>query len=233
MKLYGQFLLTLSLFLLTLVPARADGVLVFGGTGRLGSEIVKQLNNAGEENVTVFARPTSDRSRLEGLTVTIVTGDALNEADVEAAMKSNDFRVVVNALAAGVDSTNKTFYRDGQANISKWAKETGVGRVIYNSAVGAGDSRSAYPEAMLSMFGDILKDKEAGENNLLESGLEYTIIRNFRILPESIAVTGTAFLTENRMATGGIGRADLGILNVYCIDGYLCENKIFHAIGLD
>ncbi len=233
MKRYGHFLLALSLLLLMLVPARADGVLVFGDTGRLGSEIVKQLNNAGEENVTVFARTESDRSRLDGLSVSFVAGDALNEADVEAAFKSNDFLVVVNALAAGVDSTNKTFYRDGQTNISKWAKETGVKRVILNSAVGAGDSRPAYPEAMLPMFGDILTDKEAGEKVLMESGLEYTIIRNFRILPESTAVTGTAYLTEDRMATGGIGRADLGILNVYCIDGYLCENKIFHAIGLD
>jgi uncharacterized protein YbjT (DUF2867 family) len=218
---------------MTLVPAHADGVLVFGGTGRLGSEIVKQLFNASETEVTVFARPTSNRSRLDSFDVTFAAGDALNEADIELAMKANNFSVVINALASRIDAPNKTFYETTQANISKWAKETGVGRVILNSAVGAGDSSIAYPDNMRSMFGDILKDKENAENNLMKSGLEYAIIRNFRILPETTPITGKAHLTEDRMATGGIGRADLGILNVYCVDGYLCKNKIFHAIGPD
>jgi uncharacterized protein YbjT (DUF2867 family) len=226
-------LLAVSILFLALVPARADGVLVFGGTGRLGAEIVKQLVNASAKEITVFARPTSDRSRLDGLDVTFLTGDALNEADVEAAIKSNDFRVVINAMAVTPSNPNKNFYADGQINISKWAKETGVKRVILNSAVGAGDSSAAYPDRLRPMFGNILKDKEAAENDLLNSGLEYTIIRNYSIMPESTPITGTAYLTEDRMATGRIGRADLAILNVYCLDGYLCENKIFHAIAPD
>ena len=95
---------------------------------------------------------------------------------------------------------------------------------------GAGDSAAVYPEERLEMFGEILKDKGRAEENLIASGLDYTIIRNFRLLSETVPVTGRAYLTDDQMALGGIGRADLGVLNVYCIDGYLCENKIFHAI---
>lgn len=50
------------------LPAMADGVLVFGGTGRLGSEVVKELLKV-DEKVIVFARPTSDRDRLQGLEI--------------------------------------------------------------------------------------------------------------------------------------------------------------------
>ena len=52
----------------TLLPALAGAaeVIVFGGTGKLGSEVVRALNAAGHE-VTVFHREGSDRSRLQGL----------------------------------------------------------------------------------------------------------------------------------------------------------------------
>ncbi len=40
------------------------GVLIFGGTGRLGAPIVKLLVESGKA-VTVFARPTSDRRPVE------------------------------------------------------------------------------------------------------------------------------------------------------------------------
>ena len=45
--------------------AMAD-VFVFGGSGRLGSDVVKNLLAKGED-VVVFVRETSDRSRLAGL----------------------------------------------------------------------------------------------------------------------------------------------------------------------
>ncbi len=233
MKIFSQLTIAIALLFATLTPAHADGVLVFGGTGRLGAEIVKQLINAGETNVTVFARPTSDRNRLEGLAVSYVTGNALSEADVEAALKSNDFRTVYNALAGRMNGSETNFYEKTQVNITKWAKETGVKRVILNSSVGAGDSIAVYPKERLAQRGKVLKDKEYAENNLMSSGLEYTIIRNRRILPETTPVSGVAYLTDDQTATGAIGRADLGVLNVYCLDSAHCENNIFHALIRD
>ena len=38
-----RILATIVVALLVSLPAMADGVLVFGGTGRLGSEVVKEL----------------------------------------------------------------------------------------------------------------------------------------------------------------------------------------------
>ncbi len=75
--------LTVSLLLWSSQSFAADGgVLVLGGTGQLGSEIAKDLVGAGED-VTVLARPTSNRARLEGVDVTYVIGDMLADADME------------------------------------------------------------------------------------------------------------------------------------------------------
>jgi len=209
-------------------PSLADGVLVFGGTGRLGSEIVKQLINAGEQEVTVFARPSSDRKRLDGLDVAYVTGDVLTEADVESALKSNSFRIVIDALSQGGNNSD-SFYEDSQRHITKWAKATNVERIVLNSSVGVGESRETYPNRMRSMFAAVLDDKEKAEDNLTASGVPYTIIRNYRIIEGSAPVTGKAYLTEDQMAKGAIGRADLAILNVYCLRA-ACAGKILHAI---
>ena len=50
------------------MAAQTSGILVFGGTGGTGLEIVKILSTRGG-SVTVFVRETSDRSALEPLGV--------------------------------------------------------------------------------------------------------------------------------------------------------------------
>jgi uncharacterized protein YbjT (DUF2867 family) len=83
------------------------GVLVFGGTGQLGAEIVERLV-AGGEKVTVFVRPTSDRARLAGMVVEYSVGDMLNEADVASAFQGHSYRAVINAVRAPI--TDAPFY---------------------------------------------------------------------------------------------------------------------------
>jgi NADPH-dependent glutamate synthase beta subunit-like oxidoreductase len=54
--------------------ASSEHVLVFGGTGRTGVEVVRELRRQGAE-VTVFVRPTSDRTPIESLGVKFAVGD--------------------------------------------------------------------------------------------------------------------------------------------------------------
>ncbi len=210
-------------------PVFADGILVFGGTGKLGFRIVEQLIRAGETDVTVFARPTSDLARLEGLDVSYVVGDATDDADVEAALKSANFRIVINAMSNPRSTGNFTFFQDTMKTIVKWSKETNVGRIILHSSTGAGDSkiilRADVPEATRIRF----LDKEIAENELVASGLDYTILRNYSIIPEPTVPTDEAFLTEDHTVGGRIGRADIAKLTLYCLDSYLCKNKTLHV----
>ena len=98
-----QGLLTLAM--LAMVPfatAQGEGgVLVLGGTGQLGAEVVERLVAKGEA-VTVFVRPTSDRARLANFEVDYVVGDLLNDADVAAAFEGRSYRAVVNTVRAPI-----------------------------------------------------------------------------------------------------------------------------------
>ena len=214
------------------IDAQANsGVLVFGGTGKLGAEIVMDLRDAGED-VTVFVRPTSDRSQLEPLGVSFVTGDVLTEGDVEAALKSGPFRVVVDALARDGD-TQPDFYIDSMRYIAKWAQETGVSQVILHGSVGAGLSRPVYPEARWDVMGPTISAKDFGERHLMESGAPYTSIRNLVLLPAEMKESGLAAITTDQSKRGVVTRDGLARLTMVCIDNPSCINEIFHGYDDD
>ena len=89
-----------------------------------------------------------------------------------------------------------------------------------------------FPEIALASREEVLRDKEAAEIDLMSSGIEYTIIRNFRLRyqPLERQFLGTAYLTDDITVFGGISRADLAILTLSCLDGQKCRNMILHAL---
>ena len=207
-------------------PADGD-ILVFGGTGQLGSDIVKELVEAGHA-VTVFARPTSDRARLEGLDVSYVIGDATVEADVEAAFEAAKFRVVIDALARR--GAPVSFYEATGELLAKWAAATGVEQAILHGSVGAGESQPAYPQERWPRMKATMAAKTAQENALIDSGVPYTIIRNAQLPRHGTPATGKAQLFEDQMKYGKVTRADLAKLTLQCVDNPECLNKIYHAV---
>jgi len=214
--------------LLSSAAVKADGgVLVFGGTGQLGLEIVKALTAKGED-VTVFARPQSDRTSLGSMNISFVTGDVLNEDDVSAAFQSGSFRVVIDALARdGNDDAD--FYIESMEYISRAAKETGVSQVILHGSVGAGLSHLSERDSEED-FGPLMVAKGLGERYLMESGTPYTIIRNWALLPFPAKESGQAFMTEDQSARGLITRDALARFTVECLNQARCINKIFHTV---
>jgi dihydroflavonol-4-reductase len=72
-------------------------VVVTGANGHIGSNIVRQLVEGGDE-VTAFVRPRSDRRALDGLAIDIREGDILNRESVAAAVDGAE--VVMHASAA-------------------------------------------------------------------------------------------------------------------------------------
>lgn len=207
--------------------AADGGVLVFGGTGRLGAPIVRLLVESGNE-VTVFARPTSDRRRLNGLDVQYAVGDLLDEESVATAFDGQSYRAVVDASARR--GTTEIFYDKAMTHIVRAAADSGVRQIIYHSSVGAGDNMVQFPRADFSGMRDVLLAKGLAEQLLIESGIGYTIIRNGLIQPDGTPATEKARLSEDETIMGVVTRADLALLTLQCIDQDACMNRIFHAV---
>jgi len=218
-----RVLATIALTVLISLPAMADGVLVFGGTGRLGSEVVKELLEV-DEKVIVFARPTSDRDRLQGLDVAYVIGDLLDQNSVIAAFESVRPRIVIDTAALYGSS-----YADAARNIIAGAKAVSVKQVILHGSVGAGDNMKLFPSIQGEALVNVLIDKGHAESALIESGLPYTIIRNGLIEYDDSLSSGNGRITEDRTVLGRITRVDLAAVSMECFDEKKCENKIYHA----
>ena len=204
-------------------------VLVLGGTGLLGARIVRLL--AGNDTqVTVFVRPTSDRSPLSDLPVDYVTGDLMNHRDVMNAVKTARPKVII--VAASSAFRNEHFYETLSKNLVKAAKANAVQQIIHHGAIGAGDNMALHPQVPWDSVPGVVRrmqDHGLAEQNLLSSGLNVTIIRNSRVWPDSTPATGHAMLTEDQRVLTPITRADLAELTLQCVDNPACSGKVYHA----
>ena len=116
----------------------------------------------------------------------------------------------------------------GTRNLVDAARAAGVQRHLMVTAIGSGDSRSAVGPKVLQFLGPVLEEKTLGENYLMASGLDYTILRPGGM--NNNPASGTAIRTEDRSVMGVISRADLARLVVECLDDPLTIGKVFHAI---
>jgi len=110
---------------------------VTGGTGFVGSEVIKRCVKAGHE-VRCLARPVSITSALEELGVEIVRGDILSKPSLIKGMTGCD--VVIHAAAAySFWTANRDEYREvnvgGTRNVMESALQAGVFKVIHVSSV--------------------------------------------------------------------------------------------------
>jgi uncharacterized protein YbjT (DUF2867 family) len=221
---------TLILLLLSIGSSHAGNenrVLVFGGTGQLGSAVVRELVAAGHP-VTVFVRPASDRGRLDGLKLDYVTGDILDAAQVKAAFAGRDIRTVVDATARG--DADDEFYPTAMANIIAGAKGGDVQQIILHGSVGAGKNIEQFPQVNFGRMRSTLAAKGRAEQLLIDSGIGYTIIRNGILLSADLPPTRTARLSTDQRLMRKVTRADLGLLTVKCLGNPDYMNGIWHAV---
>jgi len=156
-------------------------------------------------------------------------GDVMSADDVKRAMPAGKYGVVINALSRRGNAEG-AFYDVSQVHITDAAKAAGVKQIVFIGSLGAGQSRAVYPDDRWKTYGPLLLEKDRAEQNIVASGVGYTIIRNDQIRSKDLPATGTAYLTEDQHARGIITRRDLGKLIVDCVGVERCMNKTFHAI---
>jgi uncharacterized protein YbjT (DUF2867 family) len=227
---------TLSRYLILLFSVLALGsgsaaalegpILVFGGTAGIGLETVKVLRER-DIPVTVFVRPTSDRTPLEPLGVSYAVGNALNDAEVAAAFSTGDFAAVVSSLGGRHGEPRPEHI--GNVNIDNAAGAAGVRRVIQISAISAGRDRDrAEPGEDAHWMSKMIYVKIQGEKHLMDSGLDYTILRPGLLQDE--AATGDLLLTTRTDIAGSINRADVALLIVDLLGDDSSIGKAYNVI---
>jgi putative NADH-flavin reductase len=182
-------------------------LVVFGSTGKIGQEIVKQSLAQGYE-VTAFVRDPS-KITLEHGDLNIMTGDIYEFTSVKQAIQGQD--AVICSL--GTSELGKTTVRsEGTANIIRAMKGDHVKRLVVVSAMGVAESWSTLSFINKLFFATLLRsarqDHEKQEVVVKESNLDWTIIRPSGLTDTPL--TESYDLGENILAkTSQISRADV------------------------
>jgi NADH dehydrogenase len=159
-------------------------ILVTGGTGFVGSAIVKELLRRGEK-VAVLGRDVDKiRARL-GTDVEPRTGDVREPATLAAAMRGID--IVINAVqfpGSPIENRRKGYTFEevdlkGTRNQVDAAKAAGVRRFVYISGVGAAKDAEKH----------WFRYKWEAEDYVEKSGLEWVVLRPTWVFgPEDVSL---------------------------------------------
>ena len=203
-----------------------QNVLLFGGTGSNGAHIARLLAARGD-NVTAMARPQSDTSHLEASGVTVFPGTPLSADDVNSAFDSTNFTAVISTLGHRRGEPPPRADLAGIDLIIAAAKARGIQRMLMITMIGAGDSIEVVSEKVIQFLGEPIKAKTAAEDNLRDSGLDYTILRpgGLNEGPE----TGTGIMVEE-CTMGVISTGDLARLALLSLDDDGTIGKTLHTI---
>jgi uncharacterized protein YbjT (DUF2867 family) len=145
-------------------------LLIIGGTGFVGGYILEALEGEMPRGqVRVMSREGADLTRLAQMGYDTVPGSVTNYVDVWRAMQGVDTVIHLAAIIREVPKKGQTFDRvmgEGTENVAKAAKEMGVRRILFMSALGATNMSTPY-----------FKNKMRGEDAVKASGVPYTIFR--------------------------------------------------------
>ncbi|MDF1671299.1 MAG: SDR family oxidoreductase [Roseovarius sp.] len=151
-------------------------VIVIGATGTIGSLAVQQMLAEGH-TVTAFSR-TPDRIGINHAELSLVSGDVLNQLEVNTAVAGHDAVVIT----LGSKSLRSLIRSKGTLTVIQAMQKAGVSRLICQSTLGARESWSNLNFFWKRiMFGGILRvvfrDHELQECLVEASGLDWTIVR--------------------------------------------------------
>jgi len=187
-------------------------IIVFGATGGTGKEIVRQAIEQ-DHTVTAFVRNPDAFTPQENLR--IVQGDIFDETQVAEAIDGN--RAVLCALGARTLKREAILAR-ALPNILRGMEKYYVERLITLGAAGSYFPSGKYQTGWRNILMAVIKntflrhpfaDQAAQEKLLLQSAVDYTIVRPPRLIDRSEA--GDVRVLPDGLPSGGhqISRSDV------------------------
>ena len=147
--------------------------LILGATGATGSLLTDAALNAGHEVIALVRNP---RKMPERPGLHVIAGDARDARALTDATGKAD--ALVSALGVGRTRSPDNLILDTTRAVISAAEQTGLRRVVFQSAFGVGAS---YPKSSnLMRLGyhlapAVFRDKAAGEQLLTATGLDWTL----------------------------------------------------------
>jgi len=156
-------------------------VLIMGASNGIGLATTKLALERGH-SVVAFAR-SADRIALQHTRLKKLVGDARQIDDVRLALAGVD--AVIQTLGVPANARMLTgpidLFSSATATLLPLMKELGIRRLISVTGFGAGESRSSIaPLQRLGfdlVFGRAYGDKDIQEQQITQSGLDWTIVR--------------------------------------------------------
>jgi uncharacterized protein YbjT (DUF2867 family) len=146
-------------------------ILITGGTGFVGAYILEALEEEKipRGNIRIMSRPGKALNSLRSMGYDTVPGSVTSMEDVRRALQGVDTVIHLVALIREVKSKGQTFDRvmgQGTENVAQAAKEAGVKRILFMSALGSTNQTTPY-----------YRNKMRGEQAIKATGIPYTIFR--------------------------------------------------------
>lgn len=198
-----MFMVILSALLLLQVASARDTVLVAGGTGRSGQEIIKVLQQAGY-HVKATTRDVARAQTVLGSEVEWVEVDFLDPLATATALRG--VNVVVSALGHGdmVGSDSPQFVHNlAVRHLIDSATAEKVQHFVLMSSSTAGHQADHRKEPR---FGFVLHWMTKSEDQLIDSGVPYTIIGPGGLVSGEVDSMGARLLPRSEYRRAMVSR---------------------------
>jgi uncharacterized protein YbjT (DUF2867 family) len=165
-------------------------ILVTGGTGRLGHQLVRVLRSAGADT-RCLVRKGSEYFWLNDTGCAYFFGDLRDPASLSRALRGCEYLVAAHGVRVEkTDNNHRNVNAEGSIALFDAAKARGVRHVVFVSCAAVAEPGEV----------PLLTAKKAAEDHLIASGLSYTILRpglfaaNFADLARRAEANGGVFL---------------------------------------
>ncbi|HWL22765.1 MAG TPA: NAD(P)-binding oxidoreductase [Ureibacillus sp.] len=149
-------------------------IIVFGATGGVGQNVVKQALEKGVE-VTAFVR-TPSKIEVVHENLNVIQGDAFNKDEVAAAITGHD--VVVSCLGSSQGMKKSNELEEMTKNIVDGMQAHNIKRIIYTASAGINNEIPGISGKMvMKMLKNALIDHRSAVDYIEAHGLNYTIVR--------------------------------------------------------
>lgn len=201
-----------------------EKVLVVGANGLTGTEIIKILKNHGQYDPIAMIRDESQKSKFDEMGIETRTGDL--EKDLSQVVEGVN-KIIFAAGSGSKTGPDKTVAVDqeGAKKLIDEAKSHNIKKFVMLSSMGADEPES---HEKLKHY---LEAKHNADEHLINSGLNYTIVRPGRLVNGDHQ--GHIHAGEKLNEQGQITREDVAQVLVAVLDHSQVRNRTFEIVNGD